>query len=179
MKATKFLVAAVACAAFQPLFSQPIFGQIDRLPPKLPAACGDSRQSMAVKLDKTQHTVAQPDSGRSQVYFIEDMGHGGGGNTTKIGMDGKWVGADKRNSYFSVSVAPGEHHLCAVIEPSDAWSYVELAHFTAEAGKIYYYRTRIIVTRDGVEYFSLAPLDSDAGEYAVSTYSMASAHLKK
>lgn len=170
----KFFVAAVACAP-----SLPLFGQIQRLHPVLPAACGDAQASIAVKLDQARHTVSQPDPGLALVYFIEDMGRGGAGTTTKIGMDGKWVGANKSNSYFSVSVMPGEHHLCAAIEPSDAWSYVELAHFTAEAGKTYFYRTRIIITRDGIEYFSLLPLDSDAGEYAVSIYRMATAHAKK
>ena len=170
----KSFVASIVCAA-----SLPLFGQIQRLPPVLPAACGEAQLSMAVKLDKAQHIILQPDPGRAQVYFIEDMGRGGAGITTKIGMDGKWVGANKRNSYFSVSAAPGEHHLCAAIEPSDAWSYVELAHFTAEAGKTYFYRTRIVITRDGIEYFSLLPLDSDAGEYAASVYPIATAHAKK
>jgi hypothetical protein len=166
-----FVAVAVSAA------SLPLVGQ--NVPPVLPPACGKSQMSMEVKLDKAQHAVAQPKPGTAQVYFVEDMGRGGAGYMTKIGMDGEWIGVNRKNSYFSVSVAPGEHHLCAAIEPSNAWSYVELAHFTAEVGKVYFYRTRIIVTRDGIEYFSLTPLDSDAGEYAVSAYPMAIARPKK
>jgi len=172
VKALNVMIALLACGASLPLFSQ-------TTPAMLPGACGKSQVGMVVKLVKIQQAAAQPGPGKALVYFIEDSGHGGGGNTTKIGMDGNWIGANKRNSYFSISVAPGEHHLCAAIEPSDAWSYVELAHFTAEPGKVYFYRTRIFVTRDGIEYFSLAPLDSDAGAYAVSICPMASASPKK
>lgn len=62
------------------------------------------------------------------------------GVTTRWGLDGAWVGAGYRNSYFFFSVNPGDHHLCAgrqaFSKPSAALS------FTAEAGKTYYFRTR-------------------------------------
>src|ERR1700691_5978154 len=71
------------------------------------SACGPGDASFAVKLDKTQHTLTQPDSGKALVYFIQENG------TARIGLDGTWVGANKNNSYFSVPVEPGEHHVCA------------------------------------------------------------------
>jgi hypothetical protein len=30
------------------------------------------------------------------------------------GADGKWMGALKRGTYFSISIDLGEHHLCAI-----------------------------------------------------------------
>ncbi len=33
--------------------------------------------------------------------------------TVKWGVDGNWVGATQRDTYFYLSVDPGEHHLCA------------------------------------------------------------------
>ena len=82
------------------------------------------------------------------------------------------MGATKKLVLFNFA-APGEHHL-KNSSPRTAWSYVELAHFTAEPGKVYFYRTRIFVIK-GIglfEYFSLAPLDSDARNTLFSTHPM-------
>ena len=38
----------------------------------------------------------------------------------------------------------------AVLSGRAAHSTIQLAHFTAEAEKVYYYRTRLIMTRSGV-----------------------------
>ena len=50
----------------------------------------------------------------------------------KLAVDGAWVGANHGNSYFSVSVEPGEHHVCVTLQSSLVAQRVELAHFTAE-----------------------------------------------
>jgi hypothetical protein len=44
----------------------------------------------------------------------------------------------------------------------------ELAHFRAEAGKVYYYRTRLVMSR-AVELLELDPIDSDQGRYLVAS----------
>jgi hypothetical protein len=87
-------------------------------PGTVAAACGP-KEAFAVKLDQSQHTLAQPEPGRARVYFVQDIGAVNclGGCGTKIGLDGAWAGANKQNSYFSVSVEPGEHHVC---EPKPA-----------------------------------------------------------
>jgi hypothetical protein len=54
----------------------------------------------------------------------------------------------------------------------------ELAHFTAEAGKTYYYRTRLVMSRT-VELLELDAIDSDQGEYLVATFPMAISAPKK
>lgn len=80
------------------------------------AACGSKDIKYEAKLDESQHTLAKPDAGKALVYFIQDIGAVnciGGCMTTRIGLDGSWVGANQHNSYFSVSVEPGEHHVCA------------------------------------------------------------------
>lgn len=42
-------------------------------------------------------------------------------------------------------MSPAEHHLCAAIQSSFVRRDVEHAHLTAEAGKLSFYRTRIIL----------------------------------
>lgn len=93
-------------------------------------------------------------------------------------MNGAWVGANHGNSYFSVSVDPGEHHVCATLQSSVVDQRVELAHFTAEAGKIYYYRTRLVLSRN-IELLELDPIDSDQAKYLISSYPLSISRPKK
>ena len=79
------------------------------------------------------------------------------------------MGANRLNSYFSVSVDPGEHHVCVMLQSTLLAQRVELAHFTAEAGRTYYYRTRIVMSRE-MELLELDPLDSDQGRYLVALF---------
>ena len=77
-------------------------------PGAVAAACGP-KEAFEVKLDQSQHILVQPDPGKARIYFVQDIGAVNclGGCGTKIGLDGAWVGANKQNSYFSVSVEPG------------------------------------------------------------------------
>jgi hypothetical protein len=148
----------------------------------LAAACGPKRTSFNVKLDESQHTLAQPEPGKAMVYFVQDIGKAScleGCMTTKIGLDGAWVGADQHNSYFSVSVEPGEHHVCANPQSHLGWlsRIVALAHFTAEAGKVYYFRTRGTMGTEQV-LFDLDPIDSDQAKYLISAYPLSVSHPK-
>jgi hypothetical protein len=93
-------------------------------------------------------------------------------------MDGAWVGAQHGNSYFSEAVEPGDHHVCIMLQSSLVAQRFELAHFTAEAGKTYYYRTRLVMSRT-VELLELDAIDSDQGEYLVATFPMAVSTPKK
>jgi hypothetical protein len=93
-------------------------------------------------------------------------------------MDGVWVGANHGNSYFSVSVEPGEHHVCATLQSSLVAQRVELAHFTAAVGKIYYYRTRLIMSRS-MELLDLDSIDSDQGKYLIASFPLSVSAPKK
>jgi hypothetical protein len=102
-----------------------------------PSACGPDNVKFEVKLDKLQHTPAQPEPGKALIYFIQDKGPQscgiGAAPQTGIGMDGAWVGANRNNSYFSVSAELGKHHVCSAVM-SFINQTTELAHFTAETG---------------------------------------------
>jgi hypothetical protein len=160
------------------LFVATAFAQVPPAPST--AACGPENVSFKVKLDESQHTLAQPDPGRARVYFFHDAGTGVtlGYPTVKLAMDGAWLGANHGNSYFSVSVEPGEHHVCVTLQSSLVAQRVELAHFTAEAEKIYYYRTRLVMSRS-VELLELDPIDSDQGKYLIASFSLSVSNPKK
>lgn len=156
------------------------FGQQESAP--LAAACGAKGITFQAKLDESQHTVAQPEPGKALVYFVQDIGEVncfGACITTKIGLDGTWVGAHQHNSYFSVSVDPGEHHLCANPQSHVGWisRKVALAHFTAETGKVYYFRTRGIMSGNQL-LFDLDPVDSDQAKYLILSYPLSVSHPK-
>jgi hypothetical protein len=151
--------------------------------PRLAAACGPAATSFKVELDRAQHGPVPPEAGHAQIYFIHEAGLPYerltvGYPTTKYALDGSWVGAGHGDSWFAVAVAPGEHHVCATLQSSFVDQRVELAHFSVEAGKSYFFRTRLVLSGT-VELLELDPIDSDEGEYAFSIYPMATAHAKK
>jgi hypothetical protein len=140
------------------------------------AACGASGVTFDVSRDESRHTVTPPDSGKARVYFVRDLGIMnclGSCGTTKMGLDGEWVGASQRNSYFSVLVDPGEHHVCS----TDGGKLFAFAHFAAEAGKVYYFRTRRLSGKYQ-EVYDLEAIDGDQGKYLISSYPLAVSHVK-
>lgn len=147
------------------------------------AACGPLTVKLDVKRDSSRQPLPRPEPGKALVYFIQDIGLVrclGACITTNIGIDGAWVGADQHNSYFFVSLAPGEHHLCANRQShfEEFHQMIALAHFTAEAGKTYYFRTRTF----GDKYQTILDLDlidSDEGRYLVASYPLSVSHAKK
>jgi len=145
-----------------------------------PTACGSENADFHVKLSDAQHAPSQPAPGMAIVYFIHEAGNSFtfGYPTSKIGIDGAWAGANHGNSWFSVSVAPGEHHLCAALQSSLLGQRVELVHLTAEAGKIYFCRTRLVMSRS-VELSEFQLLDSDQGNYLLASFQLAISTPKK
>lgn len=114
------------------------------------AGCGPAATEFSVKVDKNQHVVKQPEPGMALVYVIAleswDDSYNIGDITTRVGLDGAWVGANYGQSYLSFSLTPGEHHVCVDWQSSLA-SRQQLsgaAELTAEAGKTYFFRTSIL-----------------------------------
>ena len=138
-------------------------------------ACGPKNINFDVKLDDSQHKLAQPDPHKALVYFIQDLGLISthdllGAITTKVGMDGAWIGAAQNYSYFSVYVAPGEHHFC--VNPQSRFSPGREMEFTplmAEARKVYYFRIRQF---SGYEGHSLEfdQTNRDQALYMIASY---------
>jgi len=155
-----------------------VLAQLSPAPPT--PACGPDNINFSVQLDSSQHTLAEPEPGKARVYFLHEAGTSitVWYPTVKVAMDGAWVGANHGNSYFSVSVDPGEHHICVTLQSSLVAPRMELAHFAAAAGGVYFYRTRLVVSRS-VELLQLEPIDSDQGQYLADYFSLATAKTKK
>ena len=94
------------------------------------------------------------------------------------------MGANKSNSYFFFPVNPGDHHLCMAWQ-STLKRYskqVALTNFSAESGKAYYFRARIIEHDEGLcAWFTvdLEPVNSDEGQLLVASSAFCTSHTKK
>ena len=153
----------------------------------LPDACGDDKVKFDVKTEKGQSAPATPEAGKAQIVFIENENHMIGPfmyATVRFGLDGAWVGANNNNSYFVLPVDPGVHHLCVSWQSALPMlkKSIDVASFTAEPGKVYYFAATVKVTPTGdnnATYdFSLAPLDDDEGKYRVKAWKLATATPK-
>lgn len=147
-----------------------------------PAACGPANVHFKVNVDTGDHPILPPEPGKARVYFIHDAGSTDqpfpAYPTTKFAIDGSWVGADRSNSWFSISIDAGQHHICASLQTSLYQPRIELAPLSAEAGKTYYYRTRLDISRQA-ELLELEPINSDEARYLLTAYPMSTFTAKK
>jgi hypothetical protein len=114
------------------------------------AGCGPDQTKFTVRRDSHSHPTGAAETGKAVVYVFGDSELDNtpiriGGLDTRVGVDGDWVGAYGFKSYMYFSVAPGEHRLCTSQQSSlksrrdDTASAIT---FTAEEGKVYYFRTQ-------------------------------------
>ncbi|MGB9070992.1 MAG: hypothetical protein WCC21_20685 [Candidatus Acidiferrales bacterium] len=141
--------------------------------------CGAPNVEFDVSVDKSRHDIPAPGPGKALVVFLQgDLE--GGGPKTQFGVDGNWVGATSRKSYFYVSVDPGEVHVCSKLQTSMApgngsAAIVERAlHFTAESGKTYFFGVYRLPTN-----YVLDRLDRDEVAILMSSLGFATSHTKK
>lgn len=157
------------------------------------AACGTPDIKFDAKQDAVLHPTPQPEPGKALVYVIEDLGQCSGCEAhssaffnnvdqalTKVGMDGAWTGANRGRSYISFAADPGEHHLCINWQSRlEVRSHAyDMANFTAEEGKVYYFRERVFPGH--ADYtFDLDPGNGDEGKYLVAISAFSVSHPKK
>jgi hypothetical protein len=122
-----------------------------------------------------EHHPAQPEAGKALVYFIQDDSYFSKlpRPTTRMGIDGEWVGATHANSYSYVSVDPGVHHLCASWQPTDLDHGTGTLHFAAEAGGIYFFTVKNRITN-----ISFVSSDSDEGQFLISRFVLSTSRPK-
>jgi hypothetical protein len=158
------------------------FAQDQTLTTAAEAACGPADVQFDVHPAQSQ-PLTQPEPGKSLVYVIEVFDRAGNQlsrPTLRIGLDGKWAGAVKGDSYLALSVDPGEHHLCTNWQSrlKQFSSKAAFSGLNAEPGKVYYFRARII--EGGGPSFSLdfAVVDPDEGKYLVSSVAPSDSRAK-
>ncbi len=145
--------------------------------------CGQSNGQFDVKTDKHQHPMTRPEGGKALVYFIEDDTKflSRPNPTTRVGVDGVWVGATHGDSYLYFAVAPGEHHLCASWQSAvilGAGHQGAAAHFRAEDGGVYYFRVKNSWSREYPADIEFGALDSDEAQLLMSKFSLSTSHPK-
>lgn len=104
-----------------------------------------------VKVNKKQHAVTQPEPGKALIYVIQ-QGRPRGGDitvTTRVGVDGNWVGANHGESYMSFEVNPGDHQVCVDWQSSlkRRQQLSQAAQLTTEAGETYYFRAEVVMSQ--------------------------------
>jgi hypothetical protein len=149
------------------------------------AGCGPTEIEFDVKTDKNQHPLAQPEAGKALLFVFENERHDPnkfiiGNATTRVGLDGKWVGANHGDSYFFFPVDPGEHRLCANWQSSlKRFSKLgSAASFTAEAGKVYFFRVEVEERTEHPATVKLEPVDSADGQFQISSRGLSTSHQK-
>ena len=112
------------------------------------AGCGPAKAHIDVKIDKKQHAAVQSEPGKALVFVVTEyesdprlqvIGH----ITTRVGLDGNWVGANHQGSAFSFTVEPGAHRICSDLQssvPRTTRKLSSASDLLAEPGVSYYYR---------------------------------------
>jgi hypothetical protein len=175
------------------LFTAPLFAQDQAAITSAQSACGPLQVTFAASADGAQHPSPQPDLAKALVFVVADLGQcvecdspppfgttDVSGAVIRIGVDGAWIGASRGNSYLFFSTMPGEHHLCANWQsslPERARAF-SMAGFTAEAGKVYYFRARLFPGH-GDYSFDLDLINSDEGKFLVASSTFCVSHAKK
>lgn len=140
---------------------------------KLPASCGPQHVSVHVQKKRDPAKLGAVPAGEARLVFVQRMGFClGCGRVVRIGLDGKWVGANKGSSWFAVTVPAGEHHVCAwwdapLIRLEDR---MKLTDLDAKAGQTYYFQTHVN-TNAGANEVSrmwLRSISRDQGAFLVS-----------
>jgi Protein of unknown function (DUF2846) len=154
---------------------------------RMAAGCGPNEIHFDVKTDKHQHPAGQPEAGKALVYIFNDTDKDNlphiGGLTTRVGLDGAWVGANDGKSYFFFQVNPGDHRLCT------SWQSVlksrtqvsSATSLTADAGKIFYFRTK---TPDHpgpgrTQQIELVSVDPAAAQILIAASAFSTSHPKQ
>ncbi len=156
-----FLV--LVCAA-------PVYGQNATRDFRTDAGCGPQKTQYRVTLDAPDKGVIAPSPGKARVYVMEIVGSSNNtdtGITTRVGMDGNWVGANSGKGYISFEVDPGRHNICADWQSSiearqrDGGAIV----MTAEEGETYYFVVGVLV--QALE-FTVTEVDEAEGQWLLS-----------
>ena len=147
----------------------------------LPDGCGDDSIEFDAKQENVNPAFVGPGEGKALIVFVESMpGEYRDANNNPLWTGWAWAGATKGDSYFSVEIAPGEHNLCASMQSAPSNRKKEFSHaasFTAEAGKVYFFRSRFsIIPTPSLDF---SPLSEAEGKYRLKAWKFATSKPKK
>jgi hypothetical protein len=152
----------------------------------LPDGCGDDTVKFDAKQENDNPGLPALADGKALIVFSENMpSEMKVQTTTRFGADGAWVGATKGDSYFTLSVDPGDHNFCASMQSAPSRmkkTFTQTATLTAEAGRVYYFEAAINViggNNASIESFDFSQLSEKEGKYRVKAWKFATSKPKK
>ena len=150
----------------------------------VPAACGDNSVKFAMQQGQ-KSAILTPAQDNALVYVIAQGAYVDNpsrcGVITRVGLDGRWIGANCEHSYLTFTVEPGEHHLCSnwqtkvFYHPQPA----SLIGFNAKAGSVYFFRAAIYGGAQAPLLIDLQPLNPDEAQFLLSTSSSSNSSIKR
>jgi uncharacterized protein DUF2846 len=167
------------------LFAGPAWAQEQAADPLTAAGCGPSKVQFEVKKNKNLHLTGQAEQGKALVYVFGDEMRDAkvtyfAGPTVQLGVDGAWIGATQYHSYFFFPVDAGEHHMCAGWQSNFA-RFVRVrtaASFSAEAGKVYYFRVVSEMREKREPAIKIEPLDRAEGALLIASSALSTSKMK-
>jgi hypothetical protein len=131
----------------------------------LKQACGPSSTKFSVRINDSQPPMPESSSASSRlIVFPEAIVLAGCRYATRVGVDGKWLGATCLGGFLVSDLSPGDHHLCVNLQQKTTPDYTALHGLTVEPGRTYYFRAEIIdVSGFGPSTIHLERLDEDEG----------------
>ncbi len=170
------------------LFATPAFAQ-DPASSDLrgAAGCGPANVKLSVKTDKQQHPKTVADSGQALIvvftqYETDAKTQVIGYVTTRVGLDGNWIGANHQGSAFAYAVEPGAHRVCSDVQPSIGPAQEKLsgaADLVAEPGVTYYYRVVVSELPNMPQSLRLESLQPAEGLLTASRSALSTSAPKK
>lgn len=132
------MVFTLVCAMAMPLFCHAQDEESSKTIELKACGSGGDEVNFSQKTDKGDHTMGVQSPDKALIYIIRDTMLGMA-IQTKLAVDGQWVGVNKGNNYFFISVTPGKHYFCSRAENHSAMA------LTVEAGKTYYIRQEVVM----------------------------------
>ncbi|HEY2113927.1 MAG TPA: DUF2846 domain-containing protein [Candidatus Angelobacter sp.] len=99
-------------------------------------ACPSTNNNMSAKTDKNSHPTPDAPADKALVYIVRPTMMGNK-IQTKLAVDGNWVGVNRGDNYFYLTLEPGTHYFCSQAENRSALA------LKMEAGKTYYLQQKI------------------------------------
>jgi hypothetical protein len=167
------ILLALVCAA-------PAYGQNATKDFRTQAGCGPQKTEYRVILEAPDKGVIAPSPGKARVYVVELLAANNmnTGITTRVGVDGNWVGANTGRGYMTFEVDPGSHYICADWQSSMEQRQRDGAAIAMKAaeGETYYFVISILAQALD---FSLTEADEAEGQWLLSISQKSVATQKK
>jgi hypothetical protein len=153
-----------------------LFPALPAIAQNLPPSCGPRKQTFSVKLTQEPHSLTPPKPRMAMLVFINSESNCWGCITVYIGLDGKWIGGNKGNSWFAMNVPVGRRHICAYVRTLGypLRNQVLLTELRPVAGETYFFTTEVFNTAAVPFALGLRSVSPDEGKFLVSQSAHAS-----